>query len=306
MVRLPSPVVKLQWEENDAYNISLSVKREDLIHPIISGNKWRKLKYNIKYAKEKKFVGILSFGGAFSNHLAALAFASRSNNLKAIGMVRGDVIDENNPSIQFLKQEGMRLELIDRTSYRNKSEPKFLAELKEKYKDFFIVPEGGSNALALEGVGELVAELDEEPMDYLCVSAGTSYTAIGILTHLTPSKVRKVLVFSSLKGDFLKAEIEKYKDKIKVDWELITDYHFGGYARIDEALVSFINKFRTATEIPLDPIYNGKMFFGIKDMIQSGKIEKGSSVMAIHTGGLQGVVGHNYRYGERKELLIDV
>jgi len=306
MIRLPSPVVPLHWEDCVARKISLSIKREDLIHPVISGNKWRKLKYNIIHCRENGYKGILSFGGAFSNHLAALSHACNSYQLAAVGMIRGDNIDEQNPTIQFLRQEGMQLELVDRISYRKKSKPEFLLQLQDKYPDYFIVPEGGSNALALKGVGEIVAELDDNPLDYLCVSAGTAYTSIGILTHVDPDKVRKVLVFSSLKGDFLKHEIEKYKDDILVEWELVTDYHFGGYAKTNLGLISFINEFKAFSGIPLDPIYNGKMFYGLRDMIRKEKIAKASQVLVIHTGGIQGIAGHNYRYKDKEKMLLEV
>lgn len=285
------------------FDVQLFLKREDLIHPFISGNKFRKLKYNLEEAKTFGFKTLLSFGGAFSNHIAAVAAAGKEFGFNTIGIIRGeelfDKIDENS-TLKFAEQSGMRFKFVTRAVYRNKTSEHFIEELKAEFGDFYLLPEGGTNTLAVKGCEEILTDQDKD-FDYICCSVGTGGTVSGLINCSKPSQ--QILGFSSLKGDFLKEDIGKFVEK--KNWQLITDYHFGGYAKINEALISFINGFKSKNQIPLDPIYTGKMMFGIFDLIEKGFFPKGSKILAIHTGGLQGIEGMNLKLKAKGLTLIN-
>ncbi len=271
--------------------VELYLKREDLIHPFVSGNKYRKLKYNLIEAQKKNFKILLTFGGAFSNHIAAVASAGHEFGFKTFGIIRGEELEykiEANPTLSFAKQSGMNFKFVSRDEYRNKTSDSFLNSLKEEFGRFYLIPEGGTNALAIKGCAEI---LDDEDFnfDYVCTAVGTGGTISGLINCSKSSQ--QVFGFPALKGDFLHQDISKFVTN--TNWELITNYHFGGYAKINEALVNFINEFKNGYKIPLDPVYTGKMMFGIFDLIEKGFFSKGSKILAIHTGGLQGISGMN-------------
>lgn len=287
-------------------SISVTIKREDLIHPVVSGNKFRKLKYNLLQAKKENKKTLLTFGGAFSNHIAAVAFAAKENGFQAIGIIRGDElrdkIDEN-PTLKFAQECGMQFEFVSREAYRLKNESLFLDDLKLKFGDFFLIPEGGTNALAVKGCQEILTDEDSE-FDYICCAVGTGGTVSGIINSALPHQ--KVLGFPALKGDFLQDEIRIFVQN--ENWELITDYHFGGYGKINEDLIRFINQFYTDNQIPLDPIYTGKMVFGVIDLIHKNYFPVHSNILLIHTGGLQGIRGMNVKLKNKQlpTIVIDV
>ncbi len=271
--------------------IHLSIKREDEISGSISGNKYRKLKYNLIEAKKLNLRTILTFGGAFSNHIAAVANAGKAFDLKTIGIIRGDELKhkkELNPTLIQAKNNGMFLKFVDRNTYRNKSDHSFLEQLKLEFGDFYLLPEGGTNALAVKGCEEIL-NIDDQDFTHICCPVGTGGTLAGIINSSHVSQ--KVIGFPALKGDFLNAEISKFTRNS--NWQLITDYHFGGYAKINEQLISFINQFKVTYNIQLDPIYTGKMMFGILDLIKNGFFHEDDRILAIHTGGLQGIAGIN-------------
>ena len=279
--------------------ITLHLKREDLIHPFVSGNKFRKLKYNLLKAKEEKKTKLLTFGGAFSNHIAAVAYAGKENKLETIGIIRGDELESQiseNPTLQFAQDCGMQFEFVSREEYHNKTNDFFIENLKNRYGDFYLIPEGGANSLAVKGCEEILTEEDSQ-FSHICCSIGTGGTISGLINsaHLD----QKIIGFPSLKGDFLSDDIRKFAENS--NWDLVADYHFGGYGKINEELVRFINDFYHQTKIPLDPIYTGKMMFGIVDLIQKGYFPNGAKIMAIHTGGLQGIKGMN-NYLKKKNL----
>lgn len=279
--------------------ITLHLKREDLIHPFVSGNKFRKLKYNLLKAKEENQTKLLTFGGAFSNHIAAVAFAGKENKLETIGIIRGDELESHiseNPTLQFAQDCGMQFEFVSREEYHNKTNDFFIENLKNRYGDFYLIPEGGANSLAVKGCEEILTEEDSQ-FSHICCSIGTGGTISGLINsaHLD----QKIIGFPSLKGDFLSDDIRKFAENS--NWELVADYHFGGYGKINEELVRFINDFYHQTKIPLDPIYTGKMMFGIVDLIQKGYFPNGAKILAIHTGGLQGIKGMN-NYLKKKNL----
>ena len=285
-------------------SISVQIKREDLIHPFVSGNKFRKLKYNLLQAKEENQETLLTFGGAFSNHRAAVAFAGKENGFKTIGIIRGDELGRKiaeNPTLSFAQNCGMQLEFISREEYRFKSESSFLENLKAKFGSFYHIPEGGTNALAIKGCQEILTEDDAE-FDYICCSIGTGGTISGIINSVLPHQ--KVLGFPALKGDFLKEEIHNFTQN--ENWELITEYHFGGYGKVNEALIGFINQFYIENQIPLDPIYTGKMVFGVIDLIKKNYFPAKSKILLIHTGGIQGIQGMNIKLKSKQLPTIDI
>ncbi|MDD2674008.1 1-aminocyclopropane-1-carboxylate deaminase/D-cysteine desulfhydrase [Flavobacterium petrolei] len=285
-------------------SISVQIKREDLIHPFVSGNKFRKLKYNLLQAKEENQETLLTFGGAFSNHIAAVAFAGKEKGFKTIGIIRGDELAgkvAENPTLSFAQNCGMQLEFISREEYRLKSEVSFIENLKQKFGSFYLIPEGGTNDLAIKGCQEILGPEDAE-FDYICCSIGTGGTISGIINSVLPHQ--KVLGFPALKGDFLKEEIRNFTQND--NWELLTDYHFGGYGKVNEVLIGFINQFYTENQIPLDPIYTGKMVFGVIDLIEKNYFPAESKILLIHTGGIQGIQGMNMKLRNKQLPTIDI
>ena len=286
--------VEIEEIEMDLFTvstISLFIKREDLLHPFVSGNKFRKLKYTILEAKNLKKNTLLTFGGAYSNHIAATAAAGKELGIKTIGVIRGEELASvkiKNPTIKFAEECGMKLHYISRASYRDKENTGFLESLKHQFGDFYLVPEGGTNEFAVKGCEEILSENDKE-FDYVCTAVGTGGTIAGILK--SSKATQQVLGFSALKGAFQNQEVEKYTSKM--NYKITDDYCFGGYAKIDTELICFINEFKEKTGIPLDPVYTGKMFYGIFDLIKKGYFKKNSNILAIHTGGLQGIGGMN-------------
>ena len=269
----------------------LYIKREDKIHPFVSGNKYRKLKYNLIEAKKLGIKTLLTFGGAYSNHIAAVASAGKNLGFKTIGVIRGEELInkiETNSTLSFAKQNGMHFKFVSRDLYRDKTSEAFLNDLKNEFGNFYNIPEGGTNTLAVKGCEEILNKKDAF-FDYICCSVGTGGTISGLINCSKPGQ--QVLGFPALKGEFLKQDISKFA--VNTNWELITNYHFGGYAKINEELISFINGFKNDYKIQLDPIYTGKMMFGIFDLIDKGFFPKGSKILAIHTGGLQGISGMN-------------
>ena len=274
-------------------SIQLFIKREDQLHPYISGNKYRKLKYNIIEAKSNKFETLLTFGGAFSNHIAAVAAAGKELGLKTVGVIRGEEIKDKiseNPTLKFAADCGMKFKFVSRSDYKNKTTPTFTEQLNEEFGSFYLIPEGGANNLAVKGCEEILTE-EDAIFDFICCPVGTGGTISGLINCLQLRQ--QVLGFPALKGNFLKDEILKFAKGS--NWKLINNYHFGGYAKINEELITFINNFKKETEIPLDPIYTGKMMFGIIDLVKADYFVAGTKILAIHTGGLQGIEGMNLR-----------
>ncbi|TRZ43094.1 1-aminocyclopropane-1-carboxylate deaminase/D-cysteine desulfhydrase [Robertkochia solimangrovi] len=292
---------EIHLEKLERYGIRLVIKREDLIHPFVSGNKYRKLKYNLVELQEKGYAKLLTFGGAYSNHIAATAYAAKEQGVKAIGVIRGEELKAKageNPTLNFARKQGMELHFVSREIYRTKTQPMFLESLYRRFGDFYLLPEGGTNALAVKGCEEILVEKDSA-FDYICCAVGTGGTISGLINASTVHQ--KVLGFPALKGSFLKNEICNFVSG--KNWELIEDYHFGGYAKISASLVNFINVFKEQTAIPLDPVYTGKMIYGILDLAEKGYFSRGSSILAIHTGGLQGIPGMN-QILKRKQLPL--
>lgn len=286
-------------------NIQLFIKREDLIHPFISGNKYRKLKYNLFEAKRLKKDTVLTFGGAFSNHIAATAYAGKVSGFNTIGVIRGEELGskiDTNPTLRFAKENGMKFYFVSREYYREKDSEGFQNDLKNQFGDlFYLIPEGGTNDLAVKGCEEILNEGDKQ-FDIICNCVGTGGTISGLIN--ASEKHQKIMGFPALKGDFLNNEIRKFAKT--ENWGLVNDYHFGGYAKINDELVTFINDFKLEYDIQLDPIYTGKMLFGIFDLIKKGAFKPNTKILTIHSGGLQGISGMNQRLKSKGKLIIIV
>ncbi|WP_339889540.1 pyridoxal-phosphate dependent enzyme [uncultured Flavobacterium sp.] len=283
-------------------DLELYIRREDLIHPLISGNKFRKLKYNLIQAKTENQSTLLTFGGAFSNHILAVASAGFENNFKTIGVIRGEELIykiEENQTLKKAQELGMQFKFVTREEYRNKTNKAFLINLQNEFGSFYLLPEGGTNNLAIKGCEEILTNEDTS-FTHICCSIGTGGTISGIINSSFDGQ--QIVGFPSLKGDFISNEISNFANKS--NWNIISDYHFGGYGKITEDLIRFINEFYTTHKIPLDPIYTGKMMFGIDDLIQNNYFPKGSKILAIHTGGLQGINGMNTLLEKQKKETI--
>ncbi|OED37753.1 1-aminocyclopropane-1-carboxylate deaminase [Flavobacteriaceae bacterium (ex Bugula neritina AB1)] len=288
--------------------VKLFVKREDLLHDHVSGNKFRKLKYNFIEAKKQGFDKVLTFGGAYSNHIAATAAAGKIVGLETMGIIRGEELAKDientlleNSTLRFASENGMRLNFIPRASYRNKTTKSFLEKLGAEFGPFYCIPEGGTNELAVQGCGEIIGEKDYN-FDIICCAVGTGGTISGISNG--SYKHQRIIGFPALKGSFLSEEIKKYTKYS--NWDLLNKYHFNGYGKINLELIEFINTFKKEQNIPLDPIYTGKMMYGIFDMIKEGVFTKNTRILAVHTGGLQGIAGMNKKLEKKNFPLITI
>lgn len=263
----------------------ISIKRLDLIHPQISGNKFFKLKYNLLAARQQGFEKVLTFGGAYSNHIAATAFASHKFGFQSLGMIRGEELAQRplNPTLATAQQFGMQLEFISRNAYRQKDQPDFLQRLQQQYPDFYLIPEGGTNALAVQGCREILTAGDAQ-FDLICCAVGTGGTFAGLIE--ASQQHQQLLGFSALKGDFLTHEVAQLTTKR--NWRILDDYCCGGYAKTTPELIQFIQSFEQRYNIPLEQVYTGKMLRGIFDLIDQDKIGPDQKILLIHTGGLQG------------------
>lgn len=302
-----SPVEEIYDELLEKKQIRLLIKRDDKIHPEISGNKWRKLKYNLGAAKKGHYKRLLTFGGAYSNHLYAVAAAGKHFGFETIGVIRGEELSAPNPTLAFAKKCGMHLHFISRQQYRKKENEDFINEIRELFGRFYLLPEGGTNPLALQGCAEIVNEIKDTQAnlpDYFCLACGTGGTVAGVINGLAGTS--KCIGFSVLKGDFHRQVIPELWQTAKLpiynNWQINTDYHFGGYAKFKDELIIFINSFYKKQGIKLDPIYTGKLFFGVFDLIKRDYFEKKSTVLCVHSGGLQGIAGFNQRFGKILEL----
>ena len=268
------------------------------MHPLVQGNKYYKLKYNLIAAKDQSKSTILTFGGAYSNHILATAQAARKHGFKSIGIIRGEIKEPLNPTLFMARKLGMLLQPISRSEYREKTTEQFISDLKLNYGDFYLIPEGGTNALAVKGCTEILNPEDLKP-DYITVPIGTGGTFCGLLASAQPHQC--VLGFSSLKGDFIFDEIQNSLAAFKIDprcqSRIVTAYHFGGYAKYKPELIRFIKEAKQLTNIVWDPIYTAKMMFGLFDMIKKDLIPPKSKVLVLHTGGIQGIKGFNERNG---------
>lgn len=268
------------------HGVRIDMKRLDQIHPYISGNKFYKLKYNFLEAKQKGYTRILTFGGAYSNHIAATAYAAKQYGFTSVGIIRGEELVHQplNPTLNFAHQIcSMQLSFVSRATYKERHTLSYLEELQRKYPNTYIIPEGGTNTFAVQGCKEILTDHDLQHYDVICCAVGTGGTLVGLIE--STSSPCKILGFSALKGDFLKQEIRQHTQKNH--WDITDDYCFGGYAKTTPELIEFIHMFEHEYNTPLEPIYTGKMCYGVFDLIHKQYFPKGTRILLIHTGGLQ-------------------
>lgn len=289
-----SPVQEIHHPLLEQKKIKLSIKRDDLLHPIISGNKWRKLKYNLIHMKNKGCNSFVTFGGAFSNHLYASAMACKTFNLEGHAIIRGPELDKHNPTIKMALACGMHLHVIDRKTYRLRHDDTYLKTLQTEFPSSFLIPEGGTNTAALYGVAELARSLPLS--DYVVCATGSGGTVAG-LAKGCPSSTNVIGIAVLKQADYLNQEISKLltDSHSGASWQLLTNHHYGGYGKFTDDVWTFCQLMKKAYLLPLEPIYTGKMLFAIWQLISQDYFPKGTRIMAIHTGGLQGLDGLRYR-----------
>ncbi|MEH2273620.1 MAG: pyridoxal-phosphate dependent enzyme [Nostoc sp.] len=289
--------------------VDLYVLRLDLMHRWVNGNKWFKLKYNLLEAKQKNFTRLLTFGGAYSNHIYATAAAGNLFGFGTIGIIRGEERLPLNPTLSFAVQQGMQLVYLNREMYRQRNTAALQEYLHQRFGEVFIIPEGGSNLNGVRGCTEIIGDAMPTAgyayaFDHICVACGTATTLAGIALSLHQGQ--KAIAFPVLKnGAFLAQEIESLLTNYlasglpaaysPASWELVCDYHFGGYAKVNDELLLFSQQFSEEHGVPLDYVYTAKMFYGVMDLLQQGFFGKGDRLLLVHTGGLQGNVGMEER-----------
>ncbi len=270
----------------DFYGRELWIKRLDLVHPYISGNKFYKLKYNFLAAQAQGYQHVLTFGGAYSNHIAATAFAAQLFGWKSTAIIRGEELAERpyNSTLALAHKMGMQFRFVSREMYRQKNHPEFLQFLQHEYPDAYILPEGGTNAFAIQGCQEILNADDLHQFNLICCAVGTGGTITGLIEASHPNQ--QILGFSALKGDFLTQEVQQLTSK--KNWQITEEFCCGGYAKTTPELLKFIQNFEQKYQIPLEHIYTGKMMMGLLDLIQHNHFPAHTRILAIHTGGLQG------------------
>jgi len=298
----PSPIQVLQPVPGREVRILL--KRDDrLYHPAapeFCGNKWRKLKFNLLRAAELGHTRLLTFGGAYSNHILAVAAAGYLTGFQTVGLIRGEPASAGNPTLSRAEAYGMQLHFVSRSAYRQKEQPDVVRQLQQQYGPAYLLPEGGTNPDALTGcmalADEIVHQCHSALPDVVVCACGTGGTLAGLILGFA-GKTR-VIGLPVLKGNFMHNDVQALlSDRDPGNWQIQPDYHFGGYAKVRPELIEFIREQYQTQQIKLDPVYTGKMLYGLYDQIQKGAFAPGTTVLAIHTGGLQGNAGMNQRLG---------
>ena len=287
-----TPCVEIVDELLEAAGVRVYVKREDLNHSLVSGNKWWKLKYNLLEAKELGADTILTFGGAYSNHVYATSAAAKETGFRSIGVIRGEEVIPYNPTLRFAKSQGMQLHFVSRQTYREKTSDTFIKQLRNEFGDFYLIPEGGSNANAVKGSKEFASNiLSAIDSDIIILPVGTGGTIAGLICGLPTTK--EIIGVSVLRGgEFLAGDIRQLattcvNDFANTNWKILTDHHHGGYAKSSSALDDFIRHFFLKHGIPLEPVYSGKTMWALWKEISAGKFERGTKILFLHTGGVQ-------------------
>lgn len=289
---LPSPLVALRDPVLSAAGVRVLVKRDDLIHPLITGNKWRKLRRNLAAAKQDGHRTLLTFGGAFSNHIHAVASAGKLFGFDTIGIIRGEPCSPLNPILTHAVAAGMRLHYLDRETYRRKDEPELFAQLQARFGRFLLIPEGGSNSEGVAGCRDIVTEINLQlrgRYDAVICACGTGATLAGMVAALAPDK--KAVGISVLRGHHgLDADVAHWiaddPRSMRAAWRIHHDFHHGGYAKHTPELLAFVQSFQARQGTPIEPVYTGKMFYALYELIKAGIFARGSTVVAVHTGGV--------------------
>ncbi|MEQ8240457.1 MAG: pyridoxal-phosphate dependent enzyme [Cyclobacteriaceae bacterium] len=296
-----STTEKIVTDWSERAEINLYVKHDDLVHPTIIGNKWRKLKYNLQEARRLSRKTLLTFGGAFSNHIHATAAAAKEYGFESIGIIRGEELGhDSNPTLRFAHAHGMDLRFISRANFRLfKDNPKLM---EMDLSSVYLLPEGGTNDLAIKGCAEIPSEI-QVAFDYLITSIGTGGTMAGLIEGAKGKG--EIIGVSALKGNFIQKDLEillSENNIQKTNYRVLTSYHFGGYGRVNSELIQFINETKNLEGLKLDPIYTGKTYFAVRDMARKNYFTRGSNVVFLHTGGLQGVDGFNQKHDNKIEF----
>lgn len=286
------PLIEEQLLHNsvlDEKHIDLSVIRLDRIHPVISGNKLFKLHHFLQQAIENEPKSILTFGGAYSNHLAATAYACNRLGLKSIGIVRGEESSQLSHTLLFCRENKMQLKFISRNEYAEKDNESFIQKLCNEFDNPLIVPEGGYDARGAKGASLIMDLLKDKNYTHVCCATGTATTIAGLLSAVEENQ--QIISIPVLKGmnDIEERILFLINDKKKLkQLTVLNNYHFGGYAKSNTELFSFMNELYKTYQLPTDFVYTGKMMFGVFDAIEKNLFQKGSKIACLHTGGLQG------------------
>ncbi len=298
MSSLPSPLERLHHPIFDQFSLTVFIKRDDLLHNIISGNKWRKLKYNLAQLKHSNHQGAITFGGSYSNHIHAFAYACKLQNIPCVGVIRGEPQYANNFTLTWARHWGMKCHFVDRQTYRRRFESEFITELNQQYPNYFVIPEGGSNPLAITGVSEVITELNQQiDFDTLITPVGSGGTIAGLVSGdaVTHCKQHKILGISVLKqAEYLTNDIKLLLTESghkHTNWQLLTDFHRGGYGKFSQQDCQRILAFNRVTGITFEPVYSGKMLLAFLDLIQQNFFKAHEKIVLLHTGGLQGLGG---------------
>ncbi|MDV2467555.1 pyridoxal-phosphate dependent enzyme [Acinetobacter chinensis] len=280
--RIPTQTICFE----DAPTVQIAIKRLDMVHPRISGNKFFKLKYNFAEALRLGKKCIISFGGAYSNHIAATAYAAHLHGFQSIGIIRGEELAHKalNSTLQTAQQYGMQFQFVSREKYRLKDTADFLHALNLQYPDAYIIPEGGTNTLAIQGCSEILTDFDRQHYDVICCAVGTGGTISGLIE--ASASHQHILGFSALKGDFLQNDVAQWTEK--KNWKIMDDYCCGGYARTSTELLQFMHFFENQYQIPLEQVYTAKILMGLSDLLKKDYFPTATRILVIHTGGLQG------------------
>ena len=276
------------------HNVTIFIKRDEQLHGVVSGNKWRKLKYNLHCVSGNPVNNVITFGGAFSNHIHATAFACYQKKIKSIGIIRGEENNQNNYTLSWAKHWGMELIFVDRKTYRLRNDKNYLTQLQQQYPGYYIVPEGGSNSLALQGVAEVIDELNQQiEFDTLITPVGSGGTLAGLI--LGDKGQHNLLGVSVLKqAEYINEQITELLPedaKQYENWQVMQQYHCGGYAKFSQQDALKIREFSQVTNIDFEPVYSGKMILALLDLVESGYFPAGHRIVLLHTGGLQGLGG---------------
>ncbi len=272
------------------HDVSVHVKRDDLLHSVVSGNKLYKLMLNLEQFKREDKKTLITFGGAYSNHLHATAFMGKSLGIKTVAIVRGEQLIPLNPTLKDCTDWGMTLEPVSRGLYRQKQQAAEIQAIIDKYPCPYVVPEGGANRLGVLGAAKMLDGVEQDNLDVVVVACGTGVTMAGIVSACAPHV--KVIGMPALKAEnWMADEVQGWLNTIGCgnrNWALQCRYHFGGYGKTKPELLAFMHEMEVRYNLMLDPIYTGKAFFGLMQMIEQGEIARGSRVLFIHSGGLQG------------------
>lgn len=283
-----TPIQQVETNWTKKAGISLLIKRDDLIHPVISGNKWRKLKYQLAHLVNQKSRHVISFGGGYSNHLHALAFCCHHLNITCRCIIRGRYPTPT-PMLNDIRNWNANIDYVTKDEYLKRHDESYLNALRERFSGVVLIPEGGSNYFGMDGIKDLAEQIPHD-VDVVVLPVGSGGTTAGLIRAL-PSH-QSVLGVAVLKGEGYLEELVKqflFKEQYsRLNWSINHHAHCGGYAKKNDELIKLCEEFEQDTHVPIEPVYTGKCVLGIKQLCERGYFQTGSRVLMVHTGGLQG------------------